>query len=151
MDLQKAPHLQDFIHNHSEYSKCWNSKKELFLIKQHSRQRHEHYTYTMHSKNYKIHYNLKNYFEIMFRIILFHSTWVGSWEIDFYTLYYPPNYESNSYQFMLHPYWCHKYWHHMTKKGFEQYIPYFQATIFLAKIHVLFHSWGLMSMFPSIE
>jgi hypothetical protein len=25
---------EDFIQNHLEYSKCWNSKKEIFLIEQ---------------------------------------------------------------------------------------------------------------------
>jgi hypothetical protein len=28
--LQEAPHLQDFIQNHSEYSEHWNSKKRNF-------------------------------------------------------------------------------------------------------------------------
>ncbi len=28
--LKEAPHLQDFTQNHSEYSKCWNSKKRIF-------------------------------------------------------------------------------------------------------------------------
>ncbi len=32
--LQEARHLQDFIQNHLEYSKRWNSKKEIFLIEQ---------------------------------------------------------------------------------------------------------------------
>ncbi len=140
VDLQEALHLQDFIHNHSEYSKCWNSNKELLLIKQHSRQKQEHYTYTMHSKNYKIHCNLKNNFQIMFWT-LFYSTWVGSWEKKIYTLDYP----------LLHPYWCHKYWYHMTKKGSKHYLPYLQAATFLAKIQAPSHWWGLMSMFPSIE
>jgi hypothetical protein len=29
--FQEAPHLQDSIQTHSEYSKCWNSKTENFL------------------------------------------------------------------------------------------------------------------------
>jgi len=32
--LQEALHLQDFIQNHAEYSKCWNSKKEFFFTEQ---------------------------------------------------------------------------------------------------------------------
>ncbi len=34
--LQEAPHLQAFMQNHLEYSKCWNSKKEIFLIEQYT-------------------------------------------------------------------------------------------------------------------
>ncbi len=32
--LQEALYLQDFIQDHLEYYKCWNSKEEFFLIKQ---------------------------------------------------------------------------------------------------------------------
>jgi hypothetical protein len=32
--LQEAPHLEDSIQNHSEYSTCWNSNKEFFFIEQ---------------------------------------------------------------------------------------------------------------------
>ncbi len=32
--LQQAAHLQDYIQNHLENSKCWNSKKEFFFIEQ---------------------------------------------------------------------------------------------------------------------
>jgi hypothetical protein len=32
--LTRAPHLQDFIQNHSEYSNRRNSKKEFFLVEQ---------------------------------------------------------------------------------------------------------------------
>ncbi len=34
VSLQQAPHLQDSKQNHSENSKSWNSKGELFFIKQ---------------------------------------------------------------------------------------------------------------------
>jgi hypothetical protein len=33
VSLQEAPHLQDSKQNHSENSKSWNSKGELFFIK----------------------------------------------------------------------------------------------------------------------
>jgi hypothetical protein len=32
--FQEEPHLQNSLQNHSEYSKCWNSKQEFFLIEQ---------------------------------------------------------------------------------------------------------------------
>ncbi len=34
VSLHEAPHLQDSKQNHSENSKSWNSKGELFFIKQ---------------------------------------------------------------------------------------------------------------------